>query len=415
MKNRKAIIILSSAVVIAAVGFIVSPLVDWKVDSENASGDIGKTSRFSRKTATESLSNMEELILNDEAYKNSIVASYYVMQTRANLFATLVDMSNEVASDIPVYADVLEDMNKAYVTVNNVCASLARSGADINATLGGASCPDLAQNTINASLAYVALQKQNELANRFIDITDKYAAENECEDRLLFVRDQWVDYQRMTAALEENKKMADKLDDKGYLLDSEKSVSSLGSFNVLQQVNVVNFANLANNLFMATQLNAAIPVEELRSAVEANSILANTLQNSVQESLQNSVQESLQNSVQESLQNSAPENLQNINVQESALAMSHSLANATLGIKEWPQIMQPNNLNNVTSESLSRVIALGGMARLQNATELAIVTLNSRPQQFDEAGLDKGNVIFSQVNTAIEQTSLGQVAKMVVW
>ena len=47
--------------------------------------------------------------------------------------------------------------------------------------------------------------------------------------------------------------------------------------------------------------------------------------------------------------------------------------------------------------------------------ELAIVTLNSRPQQFDEAGLDKGNVIFSQVNTAIEQTSLGQVAKMVVW
>ena len=407
MKNRKAIIILSSAVVIAAVGFIVSPLVDWKVDSENASGDIGKTSRFSRKTATESLSNMEELILNDEAYKNSIVASYYVMQTRANLFATLVDMSNEVASDIPVYADVLEDMNKAYVTVNNVCASLARSGADINATLGGASCPDLAQNTINASLAYVALQKQNELANRFIDITDKYAAENECEDRLLFVRDQWVDYQRMTAALEENKKMADKLDDKGYLLDSEKSVSSLGSFNVLQQVNVVNFANLANNLFMATQLNAAIPVEELRSAVEANSILANTLQNSVQESLQNSVQESLQNS--------APENLQNINVQESALAMSHSLANATLGIKEWPQIMQPNNLNNVTSESLSRVIALGGMERLQNATELAIVTINARPQQFDEAGLDKGNVIFSQVNTAIEQTSLGQVCKMVVW
>ena len=407
MKNRKAIIILSSAVVIAAVGFIVSPLVDWKVDSENASGDIGKTSRFSRKTSGESISNMEELILNDEAYKNSIVASYYVMQTRANLFATLVDMSNEVASDIPVYADVLEDMNKAYVTVNNVCASLARSGADINATLGGASCPDLAQNTINASLAYVALQKQNELANRFIDITDKYAAENECEDRLLFVRDQWVDYQRMTAALEENKKMADKLDDKGYLLDSEKSVSSLGSFNVLQQVNVVNFANLANNLFMATQLNAAIPVEELRSAVEANSILANTLQNSVQESLQNSVQESLQNS--------APENLQNINVQESALAMSHSLANATLGIKEWPQIMQPNNLNNVTSESLSRVIALGGMARLQNATELAIVTINARPQQFDEAGLDKGNVIFSQVNTAIEQTSLGQVCKMVVW
>jgi hypothetical protein len=92
--------------------------------------------------------------------------------------------------------------------------------------------------------------------------------------------------------------------------------------------------------------------------------------------------------------------------------MSHSLANATLGIKEWPQIMQPNNLNNVTSESLSRVAGLGGMERLRNATELAIVTLNSRPKQFDEAGLDKGNVIFSQVNTVIEGTSIGSVSRI---
>lgn len=374
MKNRKAIIILSSAVVIAAVGFIVSPLVDWKVDSENASGDIGKTSRFSRKTSGESLSNMEELMRNDEAYKNSIVASYYVMQTRANQFASLVDMSNEVASDIPEYASVLEDMNKAYVTVNNVCASLARSGADINTALGGESCPELAQNTINASLAYVALQKQNELANRFIDITDKYAAANKCEDRLLFVRDQWVDYQRMTAALEGDEKAAGKLTDKGYLLDSQKSVSTLGSFNAPEQMALLNSANVARVFYMNTQVNEAIPAAELRAAVDANMIFANNLQENVQENVQ-------------------------------GLAV---VANAE---KILPPMMNANNLEGITSEALSRAVVLANQDMVQGAFELFSAALAARPIVTSDV-VNVGGLICSQVNSVIEGTSLGNVIRI---
>ena len=375
MKNRKAIIILSSAVVIAAVGFIVSPLVDWKVDSENASGDIGKTSRFSRKTSGESLSNMEELMRSDEAYKNSIVASYYVMQTRANQFASLVDMSNEVASDIPEYASVLEDMNKAYVTVNNVCASLARSGADINTALGGESCPELAQNTINASLAYVALQKQNELANRFIDITDKYAAANKCEDRLLFVRDQWVDYQRMTAALEGDEKAAGKLTDKGYLLDSQKSVSTLGSFNACEQMTLMNSANVARVFYMNTQVNEAIPAAELRAAVDANMIFANNLQE---------------------------------NVQENVLGLL-VVANAE---KILPPMMNANNLEGITSEALSRVVVLANQDMVQGAFELFSAALAARPIVTSDVVVASG-LICLQVNSVIEGTSLGEVCKMI--
>ena len=375
MKNRKAIIILSSAVVIAAVGFIVSPLVDWKVDSENASGDIGKTSRFSRKTSGESLSNMEELMRSDEAYKNSIVASYYVMQTRANQFASLVDMSNEVASDIPEYASVLEDMNKAYVTVNNVCASLARSGADINTALGGESCPELAQNTINASLAYVALQKQNELANRFIDITDKYAAANKCEDRLLFVRDQWVDYQRMTAALEGDEKAAGKLTDKGYLLDSQKSVSTLGSFNACEQMTLMNSANVARVFYMNTQVNEAIPAAELRAAVDANMIFANNLEE---------------------------------NVQENVLGLL-VVANAE---KILPPMMNANNLEGITSEALSRVVVLANQDMVQGAFELFSAALAARPIVTSDVVVASG-LICSQVNSVIEGTSLGEVCKMI--
>ena len=76
MNNKKGIIILSTVVIACAVGFIVSPLVNWSVDESNASGDIAKSSRFSRKTAAESLTNMEELLVNDEEYKNRTVVAH---------------------------------------------------------------------------------------------------------------------------------------------------------------------------------------------------------------------------------------------------------------------------------------------------------------------------------------------------
>ena len=259
MKNKKGLIILSSVIVACAVGLIVSPLVDWPVDESGTSGNIGKSSRFSRKTATESISNMEELVLNDPSYKNSIVTAYVVMQTRAEEFSSLVDMSNEVAGDIPEYENVLDEMNKVYVTVNNVCASLARAGENINATLSGEKRPDLAQNTINASLAYATLQKQNKLATRFIDVTDEYVKTNEASDRLLFVRDQWVDYQLMTAALEGDNKSAKALEKKGTLLPAEKSVATLGSFGLAHQMIVLSSANLANNLQVDNSLVRIVP------------------------------------------------------------------------------------------------------------------------------------------------------------
>lgn len=389
MKNSKAIIILSSVVVIAAVGFIVSPLVDWKVDSENASGNIGKSSRFSRKTSTESISNMEELLLNDESYKSSIVASYYVMQTRANQFATLVDMSNEVASDIPVYADILEDMNKAYVTINNVCASLARSGGDINATLGGESRPELAQNTINASLAYVTMQKHNKLANRFIETTDKYAAANECDDRLLFVRDQWVDYQRMTAALEGDEKAAGKLEDKGYLLDSEKSVSTLGHFNLCDQMSIMNHANVVRIFYMNTQLNEAIPAADLRAAVEANAVFANSLNDDVQRRLAG---------------------MNNMDAVFLAREASAELANGTI---VWPPMVNASNMEGLTAESLSRSLILANQNMVQGAFESFSAALAAHPIITSDVAV-AGGLICSQVNSVIEGTSLGSVSRIPV-
>ena len=227
MKSKKGIIILSTVVLACAVGFIVSPLVDWPVDKDNASGNIAKSSRFSRKTAAESLSNMEELLATDENYKNTVVASHVVMQTRVRQFGNLVNLSNEAAGEIPEFASLLKEMNEASVTANNACLALLQAKSDINAALNGNECPDLAQNTLNASLAYSTLQKQNKLADRFIETTDKYLEKAEGSDCLKLVRDQWVEYQLLTAALDGDEKSAQALKDKGYLLTSGQSAATL--------------------------------------------------------------------------------------------------------------------------------------------------------------------------------------------
>ena len=225
MKSKKGIVVIVAVALVCTAGLILSQLVDWPVSANNAGGDIAKSSRFSRKTAAESLTNMEELIANDEGYKNGITVAYVVMQTRAAQFAALVDMSNEAAGDIPAFADVLKDMNAVRGMAENVNAQLAEAGADLNAVLGGESRPELTQHTINASLAYTNLQKQNKLADRFIETADQYLKTAEADDQLKLVRDQWEEYQLATAALEGDEAAAEKLAELSNVIGNEDQLS----------------------------------------------------------------------------------------------------------------------------------------------------------------------------------------------
>ena len=261
--KKKTVIILGSVVVVC--GAFSSLFVDWPVDFSGASGDIAKATRFSREQASEKLTNMEELLQNDSAFKDGIVAAQVVMQTRAVQFASLVDMSNEVAGDIPAFAEVLKDMNAASKMVENVNNSLAEAGDDLNAALVGEERPDLAQNTINASLAYT----------RFIETTDKYLETAKADDQLKFVRDQWLEYQQMTAALEGDKESAEALAKKGNLLSGEKALSALQKFGLANQVSILCCSHLAQSMNVETKLASSIEpqvlgniVSRIRSAAE---------------------------------------------------------------------------------------------------------------------------------------------------
>ena len=96
-------IILCSVVAICAIGFITSFFVDWPVELHKADGDIAKAARVSREQVSDKLTNMEELLQTDSAFKDGIVVAQVVMQTRTVQFGTLVDISNEVAGNIPEF------------------------------------------------------------------------------------------------------------------------------------------------------------------------------------------------------------------------------------------------------------------------------------------------------------------------
>ena len=128
---KKKNIILCSLVVICAIGLVASIFIDWPVDFSKSDGDIAKAAKFSREEVSKDLSNMEELIKTDSAFRDDIVTAQVVMQTRAAQFGTLVNLSNEVAGNIPAFAEVLKDMNAQRELVDNVASSLAESADNV--------------------------------------------------------------------------------------------------------------------------------------------------------------------------------------------------------------------------------------------------------------------------------------------
>ena len=256
--KKKTLIILSVAAAVVVAGFVLTNLINWPVDVSKTEGDIGKVARFSHEADYEKLTNMEELLKTDSAYQENILTAYAVMQTRAAQFASLVDLSNQVAGKIPEYAPLIQKMNEVGRMVNNVNAQLKETGKNLDDALGGRECPELTQNAINTMLAYTQLQKQNALADQFIETTDKYLANAKGSDQLKLVRDQWVDYQKLTAAIEDNKESAKALDEKGYLLTSEKADAALGAYaDATQKVMRLN-TMICNKLNLSTNLNMVL-------------------------------------------------------------------------------------------------------------------------------------------------------------
>ena len=229
MKKKRIIVLLVAVVVICALGVVASNYFEWNVDRSETSGDIAKSARFSRKAVADvNSSNFQELLVNDESFKKNMVAAFVVMQSRVKQFNSLVNMSVDVAGNKPSFDKILAEMKAAKPMLDNVNSSMSAAGSDLNAVLGGENRKELAQNTNNATLAYATLQKQNNLADKFIQATDEYLKKSTGGDESLkLVRDQWLEYQIISSALNKDEETQKELEEKGYLLSSEQAALTL--------------------------------------------------------------------------------------------------------------------------------------------------------------------------------------------
>ena len=395
--SKKSVIILGSVVVVC--GLFSSLFVDWPVDFSSASGDIAKATRFSREQASEKLTNMEELLQTDSAFKETIVVSQVVMQTRAAQFGTLVDMSNEVAGNIPAFAEVLKEMNASREMVNNVSTSLAESGEKLNAALDGEESPELAQSTINASLAYTTLQKQNKLATRFIETTDKYLETAKADDQLKFVRDQWLEYQQMTAALEGDKASAEALAKKGNLLSGEKALAAVGRCDLNAKMTVLQSCELALSMNVPSGLASAINPETLGHVVSAiRSAAEVTMVNMTAEGALQS------NQVEKIFNNALDEAMKNTSADAIASMQKLGLDNAQKMASTQKEVLGLNKGGGPVVFS-STVKMIGSNSNVMEAYKAMIGSAANNDSQSQVQNL--GLVGAQNIGCAIKETALG--------
>ena len=396
MKNKKGIIILASVIAVCVVGLILSVFVDWNVDESLSGGNIGKSSRFSRKTATEAISNMEELLVNDENFRDGLVSAYMVMQVRTQHFNTLVNMSNEAAGDIPEYAELLKEMNESKEIAANVCASLIEAGENINAALCGEERPDLAQNTINASLAYTTLQKQNTLADKFIEITDKA----DVDDNVKFVRDQWVDYQMMSAALAQDDKQMKQLEKKGNLLSAEKSAAALNCVNSVFQASLYANANIAQEFNVRNMMAGYASGEIVANALNACQIAGDAMMKAIQglngqENMARTLQNVYEGAVTEALAN-GPKILPN-STDPSALAQAAQVATLAKNLVISQNVDMASAANTLANANFNAVMS-----------SFSEVTAALRANTGAEVRQPSKRPVIAAVGDVVEAAALGQ-------
>ena len=405
MKSKKTVYIIFSVLAVCLVGVILSKVINWPVDNENAEGNIAKTSRFSRKTAEGCASNMQELLLSDEDYKGGILATYVIMKARADQFGALVNLSSEAAGGIQEFQPVLQDMKKALPTVNNVCASLQTACEDLDSVLGGGTPKNLEQDANNAALAYSTLQKLNKLADSFIETTDKYLQNADADDRLKLVRDQWVSYQQVTAVRADDARLAQDLEERGMLLDAEQSRNALNAFdsgslehhsNIIPGAAVARMTELTNGLADVFLEKGNLNSSELlgHRKIDPNTVRP-------EEQLQNALQEGLQNSqlIVAGLENS---------MREVVLARPKTVNNSELNEGELRNNLQDAALKNESAFQDASMIMSTTMDQFDNlklSIDAASVIKNS----------DQFQVVSHSFDSVVKAIAEGQPAMNNWW
>jgi hypothetical protein len=86
---------------------------------------------------------------------------------------------------------------------------------------------------------------------------------------LKLVRDQWLEYQQMTAVLEGDKASAEALAKKGNLLSGEKALAAVADFGIAERIAVLQSCEMAQKINVPTQIGSVVSPNVLESEISS--------------------------------------------------------------------------------------------------------------------------------------------------
>lgn len=238
MKKSKTLV---TIVVTLVAGYLVGVFFGMPgVDSPLLSGDIGKVSKYSKQVA-EDAKAFQERLENDPEFCEATIGAVSVMDARINKFKDLTDSTQIVASNIPELKECMAEMAElnefavgAKFQADSTLASLA---ALLDGKKGAAyQYEQMAQNAV---IAYMMLDKQDDVVRDFVSQIDRYVANKSADEvkDLVNLRNKWVVFSATSAAINDSKS--------DFAYWSEKGIVDLSS--ALGSQVVVNACPILSN------------------------------------------------------------------------------------------------------------------------------------------------------------------------
>lgn len=164
------------------VGYVLGIVIGVpNLDSNQLSGDIGKVSKYNKKSVDPAIKAMEEKILNDSTYLQGTVATLLVVNERMEDFSNTVEYIKEATaqvSDLENQVNTLVQLNEISTNAQEQCAKAVDA---ISQIINGEES-DLENAMNRTTLAYMSLSRQIKAAKQFVADAEALVASNKVSE-----------------------------------------------------------------------------------------------------------------------------------------------------------------------------------------------------------------------------------------
>ena len=180
------------------------------------------------------------------------------------------------------------------------------------------------------------------------------------------MRDQWLDYQQVTAALDQNEQLAQELGNKGYQLSEDKRAAALSSFSGPLQIASI-YGNTLGNAFGIKTLSLSNTLNTLDAALSALQKMRGM--SATEQGSLNAVEKNALSAVEKNALNAVQQGALSAVYKELAKAVEQGALSAVQQNGSLSAVQQNGSLSAVQQGSLQmlNLVLYGNMSNIQGA------------------------------------------------